>query len=139
MKRKKLKIILSFVAIIPLLLFSYQGQTNGNGTTEQYTTNEMDGKNVSNEEEVSKFKVIQANAEDTKEINLTHSELINITNEFMDILVQDVDQNYKVKGINMFPFIIERKQMGYILFLQKPRRGLLKQNRIARIILGKIK
>ncbi|GGM36964.1 hypothetical protein GCM10011351_23930 [Paraliobacillus quinghaiensis] len=100
MKRKKLKIILSFVAIIPLLLFSYQGQTNGNGTTEQHATNELDGKNISNEEKVNKVNVIQANAENTNKVSLTHSELIDITNEFMDILVQDVDQDYKVKAID---------------------------------------
>ncbi|WP_117169033.1 hypothetical protein [Paraliobacillus sediminis] len=110
MKREKLKVLLAFTAIIPLFLFSYQGQTNGDITTESVTSKELSANQVLKKEEATNVEAnrLASSQEDIKTPTLEHNELIDITNTFMDILVQDVDQQYKVNGIETKVELIDK-------------------------------
>ncbi|WP_112181699.1 MULTISPECIES: hypothetical protein [Paraliobacillus] len=109
MKQQKVKIILAFTAIIPLLLFSYQGQTNGNVkeslTSKELSNNQIEKKQILTNVETNRLASSQ---EEIKTPVLEHNELIDITNKFMDILVQDVNQQYKVNGIETKAELIDK-------------------------------
>lgn len=99
MKQQKAKIILAFMAIIPLLLFSYQGQTTiGSVPTERFSSKEMNTKAIQT----------SSSEETIKKPNLEHNELLDITNTFMEMLVQDVDQQYKVDGMDTKEALIDK-------------------------------
>lgn len=110
MKRQKIKVILAFTAIIPLFLFSYQGQTNGDSTTESVTSKELSADQVIKKEKITNVEAnrLSSSQEDIKTPTLEHNEIIDITNRFMDILVQDVDQQYKVNGIDTKVKLIDK-------------------------------
>ncbi|WP_373893128.1 hypothetical protein ACUL41_06940 [Virgibacillus natechei] len=42
------------------------------------------------------IQIVGAEEDQQKEEHITHEEVISLTNNFMDILVQDTDENYKV-------------------------------------------
>ncbi|WP_079710964.1 hypothetical protein [Paraliobacillus ryukyuensis] len=87
MKRQRSKILIGLLAIIPLLLFANSGMTSNNQSTKQLSTNVAANKN----EDVQATKT---------ELTLSHEKIVEKTSAFMDILVQETDQQYKVKGMS---------------------------------------
>ncbi|GAA5417726.1 hypothetical protein Pryu01_02801 [Paraliobacillus ryukyuensis] len=95
MKRQRSKILIGLLAIIPLLLFAYSGMTSNNQSTKQLSTNVAANKNedvhIKDQEDVQATKT---------ELTLSHEKIVEKTSAFMDILVQETDQQYKVKGMS---------------------------------------
>ncbi|MFB1051421.1 hypothetical protein [Paraliobacillus sp. JSM ZJ581] len=95
MKKQKVKIFISLLAIIPLIIFSYQ---EADTSTRSNDISVIQEKEVAGTNEVKDESVVRASQEE--QIILTHQKIIEKMKQFMDTLVQDIDTAYKVKHMN---------------------------------------
>ncbi len=86
-------VIIGLLAIIPLFLFTYQEDIHESTSLLKARETESALKIEDADNQV----VLHASKEER--ITLAHQQIISQTNEFMQILIQDVDTNYKVKNI----------------------------------------
>ncbi|CQR48200.1 hypothetical protein BN1058_02552 [Paraliobacillus sp. PM-2] len=94
MKKQKIKILIGLLAIIPLIIFSYQ-ETDENQLTRTHEINVVQEKEVMATNKSKNQPIVRAAQND--QATLTHQQIIETTNRFMETLVQDVDTQYKVK------------------------------------------
>lgn len=100
MKQYKLTTILTGLTliIISLLLFSYQSPMSENIGAEEkdqvYSQAQYTNKSI-----MIKEDIVQWN-EAVEPLSLTEEIIIEKTEAFIDILLQDIDENYKVKGVS---------------------------------------
>ncbi|WP_440896156.1 hypothetical protein ACS127_16760 [Amphibacillus sp. Q70] len=100
MKQYKLSTFLTglTIIIIGLLLFSYQSPINKNieaGEKEQVYSQAQ----YANNSIMMKEDIVQWN-KTVEQLPLTEEIIIEKTESFIDILLQDIDEDYKVKGVS---------------------------------------
>lgn len=95
MKKQRVKILISLLAIIPIIIFSYQETNEPKPSNE---INVVQGTEFTGENIVKEQLVVQA-AQDNQ-TKLTHETVIEKTDQFMETLVQEIDTTYKVKQMN---------------------------------------
>jgi hypothetical protein len=95
MKRYKFEVIISLVviALVGLLLFSYQSEPEEEAQI-AFRSAALEGNQIAAREDL----ITQTNAQE-EILTLTKQALESIMDEFIDILVQDIDDNYKVIGL----------------------------------------
>ncbi|MRH44789.1 hypothetical protein GH741_19245 [Aquibacillus halophilus] len=98
-----MKNILKWITIIVLPLLVMTSQTTNvdvvSASKESITTHETATKGIEQKKTVeADQEVISNNKEDQGNVELTHEEIIELTDQFMRLLVQETDKNYKVKN-----------------------------------------
>ncbi|WP_182201748.1 hypothetical protein [Paraliobacillus salinarum] len=95
MKKQRAKILISLLAIIPIIIFSYQ---ETNELKPSNDINAVQGTELAVANKGKEQLVVQAAQDNQTE--LTHEIIIEKTNQFMETLVQEVDTTNKVKQMN---------------------------------------
>ena len=108
MKQYKFMILLNGLTLmlVGLLLLSYQSPTHESTQieTESYPSNPVQSMNKS----ITLKEGIVQTSEEIEEMTLTEEELVQKTEAFINIMMQDLDENYKVKGVSSKQELIEQ-------------------------------
>lgn len=108
MKQYKFTILLTgfTLMLVGLLLLSYQPQMSSKS---DILASEQQSNQVQNRDKsiIMKDNLVQL-SEGPESIHLTEEELFEKTEAFIQIMVQDLDQNYMVKGISSKKALIEQ-------------------------------
>ncbi|MDL4842567.1 hypothetical protein [Aquibacillus rhizosphaerae] len=95
---KTVKKVICLLAIIPLLLFPYEKNEPGDVSAQNYNVDDTLNRSSSLSSIDSNWLEVTTNEREqhTEGVELSHQEIISLTDKFMELLVQEVDDQYKV-------------------------------------------